>query len=51
MARLGKKRLTVDLQTETYDALKGIAGKHNVTISDLIKELVESLINYENQFE
>jgi predicted DNA-binding protein len=45
------KRLAVDLNLQMHNRLKEIAIKHNVPMSDLVKELIESLINYENKID
>jgi predicted DNA-binding ribbon-helix-helix protein len=46
-----KQRLSVEIPIVMHDKLKEIAVKHNATITQIITELIESVIQYESKFE
>jgi hypothetical protein len=43
-----KKRLSVDLHWEFHQALKEIALKHNMTVTQIVEGMVIQLIKQEN---
>lgn len=49
MPRKGRKRLTVDIPVSIHEELKGIAAKHNLTMTRLIIRLIMELIKYDGK--